>query len=109
MVLRDLKAIYPPALQGVWAPSAEVCEQVRRAKGGEPVQGVLTIRDHGVQGYEYREELSQLRLFAAQGWTADVSWSGEGDGGQASVNYRLFGETLLVANGKNTQRLGRCR
>ena len=109
LVLRDPKALYPPGLQGVWTTSGEVCERARRARSGQPVEGALTIQNRAVQGYEYREELNQLRRLDGQGWTADVSWSGEGDGGQTSVGYRLLGETLLVTNGKTTQHFSRCR
>ena len=109
LVYRDPTAVYPPALQSVWAASAAVCEQMRRAKDGEPIEGALTIRDSSAQGYEYHEDLNQLRRLDPQRWTADVSWSGEGEGGQASVSYRLINGTLLVTNGKATQRLTRCR
>lgn len=108
LVLRDPAAQYPLPLRGTWAQDATVCEQTRRAQP-ERVEGVLTIRARDVLGYEYREELNQLRRTDAQGWTADVSWSGEGDSGQASVAYTLQTGTLFVTGSSGTRHLVLCQ
>lgn len=108
LVLRDPAAQFPSSIQGTWTPDAATCTRAQRAEGGEVVAGALTILTNEVQSHENLDELNQIRRLDARGWTADVSRTGGGDGGQTSVSYRQLGEALLVSDDKATRRLVRC-